>query len=218
MTNRYTHGLIYQIRLVHEPRTVLYIGSTCNLTKRRNDHKSTHVNINSSAYNRQIYKKIRSIGGWGFIKIEKLYDYSCQSKAELLAEEDRKIKEIGIKNLYNDKSAHGTDKERRKEWLKDNQDKVKAIKKKYNDANKDKSKVYYEENKDKILEDRRIYRETHKDEIAARKKRYYDQNKAKIREVRGAKEVCQCGGEYSKQHRARHMRSKKHQSYIADNN
>ena len=59
---------------------------------------------------------------------------------------------------------------------------------------------YYNDNKDKIKEYQRQYR---------------IKNKDKINEKRGEKHNCECGVKYTLRNKARHIKSKKHQSYIS---
>ena len=59
-----------------------------------------------------------------------------------------------------------------------------------------------------ILNGRRAYTDTV--EYKQRNKQYYIDNKASLNE----KYICDCGGKYTKQNKARHYKSPKHQSYI----
>lgn len=63
------------------------------------------------------------------------------------------------------------------------------------DDKKEKHKEYRENNKDKIKEQTKIYRENNKDEI----------NKII---------VCECGNNYQKKNKYRHLKTKKHLSYL----
>jgi hypothetical protein len=58
------------------------------------------------------------------------------------------------------------------------------------------------------------YSEQHKEQKMQKSKDYYEQNKAVIAEQRKQKIICICGSETSLHHKARHERSKKHQSFI----
>ena len=65
----------------------------------------------------------------------------------------------------------------------------------YRDDNKDKNnenqKLYYQDNKDKYNEYNKQYRELHQDKI-------------------NEKFVCECGGKYNNNHKAEHLKTKKH--------
>jgi hypothetical protein len=54
------------------------------------------------------------------------------------------------------------------------------------------------------------YRKANKDKITEIAKEYYETNKDKIR----AKSVCVCGGKYTYDHKARHVKSSKHKKYL----
>lgn len=64
-------------------------------------------------------------------------------------------------------------------------------------------KEYREENRERISGVNRLYREKNKERIKAFKSRVF---------------VCECGSKYTHSHKSRHLRSKKHQSYIASLN
>ena len=67
------------------------------------------------------------------------------------------------------------------------------------------AKQYYEQNKDKINEARR-QNESKKE----RNHQYYKDHKENINAARCVKLVCECGTEYSKSYKARHLQSTKH--------
>ena len=72
------------------------------------------------------------------------------------------------------------------------------------------SKQYYLDNKDKIKQ----YREDNKDKIHKRHKQYYENNKDKIQSSKNRQCDCSCGGNYTSVNKARHMKTKKHITYI----
>jgi len=127
-----------------------------------------------------------------------------------------------------------TIKAKQKEYREANRDQIRAQKKQYKEANKGKiaqrMKRYYEANKEAISEYKKQYQQTHKEAISARKKQHYEDNKnavlAKVKEYheknkdtirarQNEKHVCQCGCEYTRSNKARHERSKKHQTYLS---
>ena len=61
-------------------------------------------------------------------------------------------------------------------------------------------KEYYIDNKEIISEQNKIYRENNKEIISEQKKEKYD---------------CECGGKYTRGHKARHIKSDKHQAFIS---
>lgn len=68
-------------------------------------------------------------------------------------------------------------------------------------------KEHYENNKEQIVE----YYKTHKERIAEKHKEYREKHKERITE----KFNCDCGGKFTYCHRARHLRTKLHCSFLA---
>jgi len=81
---------------------------------------------------------------------------------------------------------------------------------------KNSQKKYQEQNKDKIKERNKNYREENKDKYKDYQKNYQEQNKDKIKKDKNTKIECECGGKYTKTHKAQHFKSKKHINYIAN--
>lgn len=75
---------------------------------------------------------------------------------------------------------------------------------------KEYGKLYRENNANKVKEGGKVYRENNIEKEKRRHKIYYDNNKYKL----FAKIQCECGSISSKQHLTRHIKSKKHQSYL----
>jgi hypothetical protein len=69
---------------------------------------------------------------------------------------------------------------------------------------------YYEKNHDKIRDRMKIYRIEHKDQTKEYKKLYKEKNREKLNIYRNTKFECECGGSYSRKHKAEHFRCKKH--------
>ena len=76
-------------------------------------------------------------------------------------------------------------------------------KKQYREDNKDKMDIWYKQ-----------YREDNKEKISKQKKQYQEDNKEKIKQHKSQNHVCECGGKYTHCHKAIHMKSKKHITYI----
>jgi hypothetical protein len=134
--------------------------------------------------------------------------------------------------LYNEEHKDYL-KEYKKIYREENGDKIREHKKKYRDENidqirendkkyyqenkeqlKEKQKKYYEENGDKIREREKIYREENGDKIREREKKYRDKNRDQINAKHKEKFDCECGGKYTHTHKARHLRTQKHQLYL----
>jgi len=75
-------------------------------------------------------------------------------------------------------------------------------------------KEYYQDNIEQIKEQKKEYREKNRDDILKKKRNYYQNNKIGIKEKKSQKFVCDCGGKYTKSHKARHLKTKKHKKYI----
>ena len=56
------------------------------------------------------------------------------------------------------------------------------------------------------------YCETNKHKIKERQQRYYEDTK----EIKNEKFICECGGKYTKQHKADHFKRPIHQNYLAN--
>jgi hypothetical protein len=139
----YQKSVIYKIEHLENP-ALLYVGSTTDFIKRKNNHKSCCTNENKSKYNINLYKMIRDNGGWNSFKIMIIKEYPCLNKIELLIEEDRLIKEL--KSSLNEIKAYRTEEEKIKQ--------KKECDEEYRKANKDyllvQNKDYYKANKEKI--------------------------------------------------------------------
>ena len=48
----------------------------------------------------------------------------------------------------------------------------------------------------------------------AYRKKYRDANKEAINQAKKVKAVCECGSQYTKVHKSRHLKTKKHQDFI----
>ena len=98
---------------------------------------------------------------------------------------------------------------------------------------KDIKKDYYVANKEKIIKRVKTYNKVHKDNIKVRQKEYYQNNKESYKEMvkqyqlknkeaikakRTIKHDCVCGMQYTLQGKTTHLRSKKHISFINNQN
>ena len=104
----YSKCVIYKITTGDD----LYIGSTCNFTRRKNHHKSSIYDNKLKDYNTKLYKTIRENDGEWDIKIIK--QYPCDSRIEQVTEEERCRVLLGA-NLNSQKC--NTTKEERAEYM-----------------------------------------------------------------------------------------------------
>ena len=79
----YENCVIYTIRSGDN----LYVGSTCNFTKRKSNHNHYLKNENSKHHNFKVYKIIRENGGEYDMKPYKIFP--CKNKLEMRIEEER---------------------------------------------------------------------------------------------------------------------------------
>ncbi len=114
----YSKGLIYKIQHI-EHFDLIYIGSTTDVYKRKYRHK-----INSVSGTAKLYKMIRENGGWEYFKMVVVKLFPCDSKVELLLEEDKVMQEYKVS--MNQHQAYGINWDYRNEQ-----------KKKYANENKD---------------------------------------------------------------------------------
>jgi hypothetical protein len=74
--------------------------------------------------------------------------------------------------------------------------------------------AYYKKNKDHVLQKNKKWRDQNKEYIKEYHRQKYIRNIDKIRKRDSQKFDCECGGRYQRCSKARHMKSKKHQSYL----
>ena len=186
----YSKGCIYMIKKQNDfNNDNVYIGSTCNLIRRKHKHKSRCNNENDINYNLKLYQYIRQNRGWNSWCMTKIIDYPCNSKSELNTMERSYIDD------YKSKLNCIIPMRTLKEWRDDNKEKLVQY-----------VKQYRNDNKDKIVEKQKQYHNDNKDKILENKKKYYDNNKDKILE----KVICDnCGCKISKNNLASHKRTQK---------
>ena len=128
--------------------TDIYVGSTTDIIRRKQAHKSTCNNENSKNYNLKIYKTMREHGGfsnWTMLEVEK---FPCNNKAEANIRERHWLETLSAK--MNTQIPGRTT----KEWNQDNPDYQKDYSKDYRKENKEniqnKQKGYYKDNIEQI--------------------------------------------------------------------
>ena len=188
----YSNGKIYIIRNYVDNDT--YIGSSCQaLCKRMENHRSDKNRKNKKHF--KIYEKMNELGFDNFY-IELVEEYPCENVEQLRRREGELIRQF--KPTLNKEIAGRTI----NEWREDN---------------KGYTKNYYQNNKQKLLEQVKQYNEKNKDIISERKKKHYQANKERFAEERKETMTCECGMSFTKQHRARHIKSQHHQKFLNNN-
>jgi len=174
----YKNAKIYVIR--NNCNDMVYVGGTIqSLRIRFTKHKS-----DCKRRTRSLYNAMNDLGIDKFY-IELVEECPCDSKEQLYTKEGYYIREFdSYNNGYNER-IEGRNK---KDYRRDNSEKIKQ---------------YLQDNKEKIKEKRKIYYEQNKETRKQYRKQY---NSIKFN--------CECGATIQKHNKARHIKSKKHQNYI----
>ena len=192
-------GFIYKI--VNTENTDFYIGSTSGTLKIR---LKTHFYSIDKKPNIKLYKLMMDLGKDKF-NIELVENVIYSNIEELRKKEQEYIERL--KPSLNSINAFGKDKE-----------KIRLNQKRKYDKHKEKTRIKhkenYELNKEKILLRVHKYAEEHKEEIKERGIKYREKNKETIKARKSKKEICECGTEYTHDHKSRHLRSKFHLNFI----
>jgi hypothetical protein len=145
----YENACIYEIVCKDVNITQRYIGSTTNLIKRRNQHRSSCNNEKRKNYNQYVYQFIRENGSfdnWVVVLIEKVID--CKDKEHLHKRERFYIEDKKAElNKYIPLRTQ-------KEWREDNRYEINERQREYYANNKDENNEYqraYRANKKKNL-------------------------------------------------------------------
>ena len=188
----YGNGKVYKIESHLGDK--IYYGSTTKkyLSQRMDKHRNEYKRWLEGKTNLIMSYKMFEQYGIENCKIILIENCSCESKDELTAREAYYIRNFDCVN----KVVPGrTDKE-------------------YQVANKDRRKEYLHQNKEKIQAQTRNYRETNKYNIKEQKRRAYEKNKDIISEQRKEKYNCECGSVCCRGAKSRHEKSKIHLNFI----
>jgi hypothetical protein len=224
----YLNGRIYCIR--NNVDDDVYVGSTCqSISKRMAKHRGS---MNEPKRDTKIYVKMRELGADNFY-IELIEECPCENKEQLRKREGHFIREMGTlnKNIAGrtvqeqNKAYYENNKEQIyetcKTWKEANPEKVIAYKQKWYANNKEdiaiKGKERYEENKEQICEQQKEYRENNKELLKERYNANKETIQARDKAWRIIKHDCDCGGSFSNSDKARHLKTKKHQTYLEKN-
>jgi len=142
----YLKSFIYKLQCLDKDVGEIYIGSSTNFSSRKRAHKCSCNKVDGKKYNNPVYQFIRENGGWENWEMVKILEFPCDTKKELISEEARYIKDIGLDNCLNYCIPGRT----QKEWEQDNNEYRKVWKKKYDKKNRDRRRKYEDDNRDKI--------------------------------------------------------------------
>lgn len=187
----YSKSVIYKIEHIDKPELV-YVGSTTDFINRKSHHKSSCNNEKDKQYNIKLYKMIRENGGFDEFKCMIICEFPCNTKTELLIEEEKYRKELQA--TLNSVKAYSTLDETRL-----NNNKIhRNYKKKHKDETKEYNQEYYNNNQDK-------YQEFNK--------KHYELNKEFLKE----KIACECGSIIGRHCKREHEKTLKHCQFIQQN-
>jgi len=182
----YQDGKIYKI--VCNITDECYIGSTTQptLARRLTGHITDYKRFKEGKGNKVTSHEIIHRSDYQILLIE---NFPCNSRDELTAREGEIIRDYKINcNCVNRCVAGRT----KKQWNKENEEKI-----------KEQRKVYKLDNKEKIKEYSKEY-----------DKSYREKNNTLIKMKKMEKNVCICGSCYCKDNKAKHERTNKHQDYL----
>ena len=212
----YSKTIIYKLVCNDLNTTDVYVGHTTNYVKRKASHKERCNNEKSKKYNLKVYKVMRENGGWdnwSMIEIEK---YPCNDMNEATKQERYWYEQLNANmNQLNPNRNQAEYLEVKKEYFKI---KNKEYRELHKDEIREGRKLYRDSNKDKIKEHRHEYYEENKDKVLNKLKVYRENNKEKLKERKSEKHSCECGKNYTINHKKRHERTKFHQDYINNQN
>lgn len=160
----YDNGIIYKIVCKDINVKDLYVGSTCNFTRRRTGHKHHYFNKDGKKYNYNVYEAIRNNGGWSNWSMIEIEKYKCNDINELHKRERYYIELLQA--TLNKVIPSRT----KTEYTKDNADNTKEYR-----------KIYNKENTEKIKESLKTYHKNNKDDIKQQRAEHYELNKEKIK-------------------------------------
>ena len=196
-------GRIYKI--INRLTTDIYIGSTFStLNERWRGHKKQYNQWLKKNINRfSIYDSFKKYGFHNH-KIILIKEYLCyrEHKQDFKHLHSKEQLWINKMNCINESCAFNPiplklyQRLYNKQYKLNNKEKIKEYDKKYRLKNNDKIKEYYQINKDKIKEYQKEY--------------YENKIKKKI--------TCSCGSKYIYTSKSRHLKTKKHQNFINNQN
>ena len=226
----YTQTTIYKICCNDTSITDIYVGSTTNFANRKYGHKTSCNTSTTPNHNLNVYKFIRTNGGWNNWSMLQIENIKCKDKREALIREKYWIEilkpKLNINNPYTSVEEKVVQKndwyENNKDYIlekaKNNYEENKEQKIKYQtqyaQENKEKISEYHKEyqelNKEKLKQQKKIYREEHKEESRIAQKEWREKNKEILKAKQGEIVNCECGNQYTFGNRSRHFKSKVH--------
>ena len=192
---------------IYKIKNLNYIGSTHDIKKRTNQHKSKCWKKTSDKYNLLVYQYIREKKINIELEILFCYKKKCSFKIQRLVEQYYINKHNSVNNGLNMHNAFTNNikasREYAKEYRKNNPKKCKEYNKEY-------CKKYYKKNRKKMNEDHKKYRKENKEIINEYHKKYLEKNREILNQKKKTKINCPlCNDLISRRNLKRHQRSKK---------
>ena len=201
----YSNTHFYKIVCRNTDIKDIYVGHTTDLKTRKGCHKRVCNNSNNKKHNLLLYKFIRENEGWDNFDMIWIETNKYQNSMEARKRERELIEELQATLNFYKKPYVSTDERKtyKEEWTRNNEERVKETKHNWHLRNKprlnEKGRQRYYDNREEELE---------------RCKRYYQDNIEERRATRNRVCNCPCGETYTYANKARHERSKKHQTYL----
>jgi len=194
----YNQTIIYKFCCKDTTIKDIYVGSTCNFTRRKFQHKSACNTETSKRHHLKVYSFIRENGGWTNWDMIMIEQFSCENKREKEQRERYWIDELKPSlNSVNPFTTKEEKKTQMKEYYENNKDTLKQY-----------SKDYYEKNRDSIKE----LRFNKRDERKEYDKLYRQKNKELTSQYNKVKVECNiCNKLYHKKSLSRHQRTCKNE-------
>ena len=211
--NRYQRGKIYSIR--SDSTDEVYIGSTIQpLSERLRKHRVSYKLYKEGKRSDYVtsFKLLEHDNHY----IELIELYPCTTKEELQRREGEIMRTTN--NIVNRRIEGRT----QKEHYDDNKEAILQYVKQYYQDNREAilqyKKQYREDNKEALLQKMKQYYQDNKETIQQKKKQYYQDNKEAIQQYKKQTATCECNTTYTLRHKAKHLRTAKHQAYEEANN
>jgi len=187
----YSKTLIY--KLVHKDdleNSNIYVGSTTDFRRRKNNHKTNCNNPKASEYNFKVYQNIRENHGWDewfMLEIEK---FPCIDKREADARERYwcEFYKSKLNMLVPGRSS--------KEYREEHKEEKNEYVKKYYIGHKEERKIYNTQ-----------YREKHSENIKEYNKEYAKANKEHRNTQSREKVTCECGKSMNRSSLQKHKKN-----------
>jgi hypothetical protein len=212
----YNESMVYKICCNDLNVKEIYVGSTCNFNRRKQNHKQRCNDINGDKYHLKVYKFIRDHGGWFNWSMVLLENVNVNSKLELHKKEREYLEKLGatLNNIIPTRTIN--------EWREDRKEHIFNRNKKFREDNKEKiqkmNKEKYIKNREHILKYQKEYAEKGGGEFKEKNKKKQSQFREKnrdkinerIKEWSKIEVLCDCGVNVKKGSLSKHKKTKKH--------